>query len=161
MRNEISWVAVATCCATAGCVSPRPPTLTPEVVSVAGVSAAGLELMVGLQVHNPNTFPITAREVQGTVWLADEHRLGTGRASPGQWIDAEGSARVQSELRIAWQDLSALRAFLGRPVVPYRFDGKVTLGGEHLNVDLPFELEGQLTAQQLLGAGLRGLPSIP
>jgi hypothetical protein len=40
--------------------------------------------------------------------------------------------------------------------VPYEFRGDVTLGGQSLNVTLPFSIAGQLTRAELIQAGLRG-----
>jgi len=63
-----------------------------------------------------------------------------------------------SEVAIAWTNLAALTPFLLSPAaVPYRFDGRATLGGESLNVKLPFSLTGELTRAQLINAGLSGL----
>jgi LEA14-like dessication related protein len=143
-----------------GCARPQAPVVTPEVATVTGVSAAGLDLAVSLRVHNPNSFPLSVQAVNGTVWLDGGKRLGVGRAAPGQTLEADRSTLVESALRIAWSDLPAMTDFIGRSTIPYTFKGEVTLGGERLNLTLPFELRGQLTTQQLLSAGLRGLPSM-
>ena len=48
--------------------------------------------------------------------------------------------------------------------MPYTVDGTATVGGERLNVDVPFKLSGTMTPEQLQGAlmkSLQGLPAIP
>ena len=40
--------------------------------------------------------------------------------------------------------------------LPYRLSGVARIGGEHLNVDVPFTIDGQLTPEQVAVAGLRG-----
>jgi len=49
----------------------------------------------------------------------------------------------------------------GNAEVPYQFKGDVTLGGDTLQLTLPFEMKGTLTREQLLQAGLRGLFEAP
>jgi hypothetical protein len=143
--------------ATAACSTPQPPVLTPTVARVLGLSPLGLDLDVTLDVRNPNDFTLAARKVEGTLFLGAGQRLGTGRSTPNQGIPARGSASVTSRIRIAWTDAAALSKFLSQASVPWRFEGSSTLGSEHFQIDLPFEVNGQVTREQLLQAGLRGL----
>jgi LEA14-like dessication related protein len=152
-----SFAAAAVLCALAACASPKPPTVTPTVARVVAVSNQGVALEVTLAVHNPNGFALSARAVQGTLYLDGQTKLGTGQATPGASIPAKGSAEVRSQVQVAWESLPSLQKFLGREQVPYDFRGNVTLGGDALEVTLPFELKGTLTRAQLLQAGLRGL----
>jgi hypothetical protein len=41
--------------------------------------------------------------------------------------------------------------------VPYVFEGTASVGSAKLNIDVPFQLRGQLTRDELLQAGMRGL----
>jgi LEA14-like dessication related protein len=143
--------------ASGGCNRPQAPSVTPHVVRVAGVSAGGLDLDVQLQVHNPNSFPLSAEAVDGTLYDARDRKLGVGRSNPEDAIPAGGSSIVASTVHIGWEDLTALAPLLVSENIPYEFRGGVTLGGESIHVTLPFTLTGQLTRTQLLQAGLRGL----
>lgn len=139
------------------CSRPQPPTLTPQVARVVAVSAVGVELEVEVKVDNPNSIPLTAEVVSGTLFVADGQKLAQGSARPGHSIPARGSSVVQSRLHVAWQDVTSLAPFLAQESLPYVFKGDVTVGGESLNVTLPFTLSGHLTRTQLLQAALRGL----
>lgn len=139
------------------CSRPKPPTLTPEVARVVAVTPRGLDLDVEVRVDNPNPFPLIAERVKGTVYVDGDHKLADGAATPGSSIPSRGSARVPSRVHLAWENLSGLGPLLLRETVPYTFRGEVTLGGEDLNITLPFSLAGQLSRSQLLAAGLRGL----
>lgn len=141
----------------AACARPKPPTVTPTVARVVAVSSRGVDLEVTLAVHNPNDFALAARAVDGTLYLDGQTKLGTGQARPSASIPAKGSAELRSQLQVAWESLPTLQKYLGREQVPYSFRGNVSLGGEALEVTLPFELQGTLTRAQLLQAGLRGL----
>jgi LEA14-like dessication related protein len=152
-----SFAAAVLLCALSACARPQPPTVTPTVARVVAVSDRGVDLEVTLSVHNPNGFDLAARAVEGTLYLDGQTKLGTGQATPRESIPAKGSAEVRSQVQVTWQSLPSLQKFLGREQVPYDFKGNVTLGGEALEVTLPFELKGTLTRAQLLQAGLRGL----
>lgn len=152
-----SLAATALLCALAACASPRPPTVTPTVARVVQVTSRGLDLEVTLTVHNPNGFALSAKSVEGTLYLDGQTKLGTGQATPGASIPAKGSAEVRSQVQLEWESVPSLQKFIGREQVPYDFKGNVTLGGDTLELTLPFELKGNLTRAQLLQAGLRGL----
>lgn len=152
-----SFAALILLCSLTACARPKPPTVTPTVARVVAVTNRGVDLQVTLAVHNPNSFELAARAVEGTLYLDGQTKLGTGRATPSESIPAHGSAEVTSQVQVAWESLPSLQNFLGREQVPYDFKGNVTLGGSALEVTLPFELKGTLTRAQLLQAGLRGL----
>ena len=138
------------------CSKPRPPTLTPQVARVVAVNAAGLDLDVQLKVDNPNSIPLTAQAVSGTLFVAENQKLAHGSSRPAHSIPARGSSLVQSRLHVAWEDVTSLAPFLAQESLPYVFKGDVTVGSESFNVTLPFTLSGHLTRTQLLQAGLRG-----
>lgn len=154
-------LAAAVLAAPLSCSRPEPPALTPEVARVTAVTPQGLELDVQVRVDNPNAFPLLAERVAGTLYVGGDQKLGDGVAKPGSSIPARGSALVPSRIQVRWADVSVLGPLLLREAVPYTFRGDVTLGGEDLNVTLPFSLTGQLSRSQLLSAGLRGLSSPP
>ena len=64
---------------------------------------------------------------------------------------------MASRLHVDWADVTALLPLLQQERTSYELRGEVTLGGESLNVTLPFSLKGELTRAELLQAGLRGL----
>lgn len=159
MRAMPVWIAFASVATQIACAAPQPPVVVPRSVSVVGVNAAGLNLAVVLNVRNPNAFPLMAHRVQGDLFVGmTDRKLGTGQAMPKQSIPSKGSSPVNVQVQIAWHDMTVLGSLMGKPSVPYSFKGHVTLGGENLNVTIPFVLRGQLTAEQLIAAGLRGLP---
>jgi LEA14-like dessication related protein len=154
------WLAVAMLVIAAfvgGCAKPQPPSVVPHVVRVAGVSVGGLELDVELQVHNPNSFPLAAEAVRGTLFVAREQKLGQGSSQSRTTIPAGTTSLVASRVRIGWESLTVLAPLLASERIPYVFRGDVTVGGKTLNVTLPFTLEGELSRAQLLDAGWRGL----
>jgi LEA14-like dessication related protein len=155
-RWQVYWLVLLVCITLSAC-RPQQPVLTPKVARVVAVSAKGLDLVLTLDVMNPNEFPLSARKVSGTLFVGDGQKLGTGQSTPEQSIPARGSATLESQVQVAWTDLSALTQFVGKSEVPYTFTGDVTLGSDDFQLDLPFTLTGTLTRGQLLQAGLRGI----
>jgi len=151
----LTALALATACA-----KPQPPTITPKSAQVLAVGGAGVTLAVSFEVANPNRFPLVVHAVDGRFLLGPGAgvELGKAHAEPASSIPAHGSSLVVSEIAIAWTNFAALTPFLLSPAaVPYRFDGNATLGGESLNLSLPFVLTGELTRAQVVHAGLSGL----
>ncbi len=153
--TALTALALATACS-----KPKPPTITPKSAQVLAVSPSGVQLAVSFDVANPNGFPLIVHSVDGSFALGagEGSELGKAHAVPSASIPAEGSSTVTSELSVSWTNLSALTPFLLSPAaVPYRFVGTAQLGGESLNVSVPFTLNGELSRAQLLSVGLAGL----
>jgi LEA14-like dessication related protein len=143
-------------CSITGCRVPEPPTVTPHTVRVVGINAGGMDLDVQLSVHNPNSFPLAAEGVEGTLFVSRRQELGHGSSPEVDSIPAGGTSMVASRLHMTWAGLSSAVPLLASERIPYEFDGTVAIGGQSINVKLPFKLSGELTRNELLQAGLRG-----
>jgi LEA14-like dessication related protein len=129
------------------------PAVTAQPPSVTGINASGLELGVDLHVENPNPFPLVANTVQGTLFLDDDKKVGTGSAKLDEPIAAKGAGDVQSQLDIAWSSAGALREFVGKSQVPFVFKGELGVSGGPVSMNVPFELRGSLSREQLISVG--------
>ena len=47
-----------------------------------------------------------------------------------------------------------------RRAVPYVVEGKANVGGERLNVDVPFRVQGVITDELVAQAAMRSLPGL-
>lgn len=156
--QSLRALALSLALASFGCSKPEPPRVTAQSAQLASVGPTGFTIAVNLDVYNPNGFPLLVRSVTGTLRLTNGATLAQGRAEPQSSIPSEASTIVPATLTMAWSDVKQLAPFAltGAPV-PYTFEGTATVGGEKLNVDVPFQLKGELTPAQLLEIGLRGL----
>lgn len=147
----VAWLAVA-------CSKPQPPKITPHSARVASVTPTHVVLALELRVDNPNPFPLVVRRVTGKLTVGSGIEVGSGASDVGGSIPARSDKIVPSELAVRWTQVTALTplAMTGAPV-PYVFRGVAVVGGEKLSVDVPFEVVGQLTREQVIQAGLRGL----
>lgn len=164
--SKSASLLVATALVALACSKPKPVEVTPRSVQVTGIVPQGLQLALTLDVRNPNGFAIRASDVKGTLSLQDGTVLGRGSAADTVTVLAEQTAAVPTNLTMSWTNLAALAPYaLSSQPLPYQIHGSARIGGEQLNVEVPFDIAGQLTREQLLQAGLRGtggvLPGLP
>ena len=145
-----------------GCSKPEPPVITPKEAIVASVSLTGVDFLLHVEAFNPNRVDLSARSVTGKVMLDGKYDLGT--VTIGQAVSLPAGARTMIDVPLAtkWSDLGALAGLAGtNRSVPYTIDGVETVGGEHLNVDVPFHMTGTITHDQLVKATMRSVPGFP
>jgi LEA14-like dessication related protein len=159
--NRRASLAFAAALLTLSCAKPKPPELTPRSVQVSALKPDGVELTLQLDAHNPNAFPIIANEVTGVFELRGGTELGRGQSAGAFTIPGEQTQPLSATLEVRWKSLSLLAPYaLAAKPLPYRLRGTARIGGEHLNVDVPYTIEGELTPEQVMQAGIRGVGSL-
>jgi LEA14-like dessication related protein len=148
--------------ALAACSRLDPPTLTPVSGTVTGVTPSGITLKIKLEAENPNSIGLTTREVSAKITLDSRYDAGTVKISHPVNLPAKKRTTLEVPVTFAWRDLAELAGLSasGRDI-PYTVDGTVTIGGESINVDVPFRITGALTQKQLLDATLNSLGAAP
>jgi len=144
------------------CSKPEPPKVEPHSVQVKTLALTGIQIRSELDVTNPNSFPLVVRSVDGKLLVGSGIEVGNGRLLSGANIPAKGTVRVVGDMSLPWSNFAAFAplAASGKPV-PYTFDGTANIGGEKLNIDVPFKIKGEITREQMLAAGLRGFQGLP
>lgn len=161
MKRQSLWLAMSLAATVAGCSKPKPVQLVPQSVQLASIGPEGVELSLQLNAHNPNGFPIYASAVNATFELRDGEELGRGSSTPAFKIPADGDATLPANLLLRWTNLTRLTPYaLAAKPLPYRVRGSARLGGESLNVEVPFSIDGQLTPEQVIQAGLHGAAAL-
>jgi len=144
------------------CGRPKPPTITPEKGEVTSVGPDGIQLTLALTVDNPNRIDLSARSVTGRVLLDGKHDLGTVTVSQPFRLPSGQRTALSVPMTVAWKDLGVVLALAAsNRNLPYDVDGFVSVGGDSINVNLPFHLSGVVTHEQLLKATLNSLPRFP
>ena len=145
-----------------GCAKPEPPVLTAKEATVVGVTAAGVDLRAQIEAFNPNKVDLSARSVTATLKLDGTYDIGTVTIERAIAIPAGARVMLDVPIAIKWSDLTPLVAVAAKNTdVPYQVVGTVNVGGERLNVDLPFKIDGVMTHDQIMKATLRSLPPFP
>ena len=141
-----------------GCSKPKPPTITPKEGKVTSVGAAGVGLELTFDAYNPNDFAISTRSLTAQMTLDGKLKLPQATVPTGVSLPAKQTTPVSVTTTANWSDITAVASLAAsKPKVPYVVQGKITVGGENLNVDVPYTLKGEMTQQQLLNAGLKSL----
>jgi LEA14-like dessication related protein len=161
MKPFLGPLLVALVLSVAACSKPKPPSLTPRSAQVSAIKPDGVQLALVLAAHNPNAFPIVASHVSGAFELQDGTALGSAQSTESLTIPAEGDADLKALLDVRFTSMSALVPYaLAAKPLPYRIRGSARLGGERLNVDVPFSIDGQLTPEQVMAAGVNGAANL-
>jgi LEA14-like dessication related protein len=144
------------------CNRPKPPTLTPEKGELTAIGPDGIHLTLHLGVENPNRFELSARSVTGRVLLDGKHDMGTVAVSQPFRLPAGQVTRLSVPITVALRDVPLILGLAAsNRDLSYDVDGTVNVGGDSLNVNLPFHLRGELTHEQLVRATVNSLPRFP
>ncbi|HMI84418.1 MAG TPA: LEA type 2 family protein [Polyangiaceae bacterium] len=144
------------------CNRPKPPTITPEKGELTAIGADGVHLMLHLAVENPNRFELSARTVTGRVLLEGKYDVGSVAVSQPFRLPAGQVTLLSVPSTLALRDVPVVLGLAAsNRDLTYDVDGTVNVGGESLNLDLPFHLSGELTHEQLLRATMNSLPRFP
>jgi LEA14-like dessication related protein len=162
----VSVATTAVALLLAGCAKPQPPELTVKQVKVSRVDFMGVEIAVDVDAFNPNSIELSARRVTGQVVIDGRYDLGTVTVERPMVLPAKAKTSISAPIALSWQNVTVLGAIAtsNRPV-PFAVSGTVNIGGERLNIDVPFTAQGIITPQELAQAAAHslpaGLPKIP
>jgi LEA14-like dessication related protein len=144
------------------CEKPSPPKLTPVSGRVTSVSITGIGLEVVLDAHNPNGIAITTRSMTGKITLDGKYHVGDVTTATTVKLPANKSTRLTIPMTVQWKDIGSVVALAAsNRNVPYRIDGTVAIGGESINFDVPFVIDGVVTHAELVQATANSIPKIP
>jgi LEA14-like dessication related protein len=144
------------------CAKPKAPQLVPQEAKIASVDMSGFDMRVKMDAFNPNGFALSVRAITARVIVDGTQDLGTVTSSQPINLPANAHTAVDVPMSVKWKSLGGFATIAAsRRPVPYVVDGTATVGGESLNVDVPFKLNGTITAEQLQQAGLKSLQNVP
>jgi Late embryogenesis abundant protein len=142
-------------------LKPSPPVITPRSASVTRATSAGLGLRVELSARNTARVDVTIQSIDVRLTLAGRD-LGMTHIGGETRLPSNTDVPLSLEVTAPWQDLPGiLLATAFNENVPYHLDGTVRVGGEHLNVDVPFQMDSTIPRSVLTGAATGSLPSVP
>ncbi len=155
-------LAATAALALTACSRPEPPTVTPVSGRVTGISTSGIDIAAKLEGYNPNDFDISVKSYTVTLILDHQIRVGTVTSTHGVDLPARKKKVFEVPISVKWNDVAALVPLaLSNRDVPFEADGKVKMGGELVDVDLPFKVSGVITHQQISQAVGKAIPKIP
>lgn len=162
-RRALPWLTLfGFCLLLLGCSKPQPPTITPKRGSVTSVGPDGVGLRLEFEAYNPNGFAINVRSVKAKATFDSSIKLNEVSSATAISLPSKVTSPMSVDVKVPWNSLPQLMALAtSKTQVPYTVEGSVSVGGDNLNVDIPFSMTGKVTQQELVTAGLNSLPAIP
>ncbi len=98
------------------------PTVTLEQTRLAGLSLDGIEILVTLNIHNPNPFAINLAGFDYALAI-NQHKVGGGQQRDGVEIDGHADTQVSVPVKLNFTELFKLVGDLGeRDSIDYEID---------------------------------------
>ena len=141
------------------CAKPEPPRITPKEARVTAIGPQGIELLLLVEAVNPNRFTLTAQSFTGKATLDGKWEMGSVTIDKAIVLPPNVPTPIEVPMKLPWTDLRALTALAMSPrPVPYAVQGSAKIGGDRLNVDVPFGIVGTITREQIAAAAMKSLP---
>jgi LEA14-like dessication related protein len=120
------------------------PSFTLRGVSLRPISFTQMNILLDLDVQNPNRFDLIFKTFEYTVYLKNEE-IGNGRLEQELLIPSSSTTRIQVPVAAKFKDLSgSLKAILTEGDLPYKIEGKVAVKTAFGSRQFPFSNEGRI-----------------
>jgi hypothetical protein len=153
---------IATLMFVAACSKPLNPTLVPERVEFVSVGMTGVNVKVHIAATNPNRSDLEVRSLTGKVRFDGANDVGSTTIEHALTLPGKKTTSFEAPLALAWAKMPALMATVATERdVPYEVEGTVNLGGDLLNVTVPFKIAGVATHAQIVRAAASSFVNLP
>jgi len=120
------------------------PSFVLRGVTLRPISFTQMNLLLDLDVQNPNRFDLTFKSFEYTVCLGGEE-IGNGRLEKALLIPSSSTTRIQVPVAAGFKDLSgSLKAILTQGDLPYKIEGKAAVKTVLGSREFPFSSEGRI-----------------
>lgn len=124
------------------------PAVTVREIRLSPRSLLEMNLVLGIDVENPNRLDLTVTSFEYTVHLNNED-IGSGRLEKEIRVPATSTTRVEAPLAATFKNLGAsLRTILTREDVPYKIEGKARVKTSLGSLTFTFSREGRLNSKK-------------
>jgi LEA14-like dessication related protein len=106
-----------------------------------------MNLLLGIEVHNPNRFDLTLTSFEYTVYLNNKE-IGNGRLEKELLIPSSSTTRVQIPVVATFKDLGRnLKTIITNDDLPYKIEGKADIKTAFGCRNFPFSKEGRINSK--------------
>ncbi|MBP9020299.1 MAG: LEA type 2 family protein [Syntrophobacterales bacterium] len=124
------------------------PTFVLREVTLSPRSLMEMNLLIGLDVRNPNRFDLTLKSFEYKVYL-DNEEIGSGRLESEVLVPASSTTAVQAPVAANFKNLGgSLKALITGSDLPYKIEGKAEIKALFGSLTFPFSEEGRLNPKQ-------------
>jgi LEA14-like dessication related protein len=120
------------------------PSIVLREINLRPRSLTEINLLLGLDVQNPNRFDLTLKTFEYTVYLNNE-KIGNGRLEKELLIPASSTTRVQAPVVAEFKDWGkSLKTIINGDNLPYKIEGKAVIKTAFGCQNFPFSKEGHI-----------------
>ena len=124
------------------------PTFVLREISLSPRSFTEMNLLLGLEVQNPNRLDFTLSSVEYILYLNNKE-IGTGRLEKELLIPSLSTSRVQAPIVAKFKDLGEiLKTIVTTDDIPYKIEGKANVKTVFGNLNFPFSKEGRINLKK-------------
>jgi LEA14-like dessication related protein len=101
-------------------------------------------LLIGLDVQNPNRFDLTLKSFEYVLFL-DNEEIGTGRLDKEILVPSSSTTQVQVSVVAKFKDLGgSLKTIITGHDLPYKIEGKASVKTAFGSRSFPFSKDGRI-----------------
>ncbi len=106
-----------------------------------------MNLLLGIEVQNPNRFDLTLTSFEYTVHLNNEE-IGTGHLEKEILVPASSTTRVQAPVAAKFKNLGgSLKTILTGEDLPYKIEGKAVVKTAFGSLSFSFSKDGRINSK--------------
>jgi len=120
------------------------PSFAIRGVTLRPLSFTEINLLLDLEVQNPNRFDLKLQSFEYIVYLKNEE-IGNGRLEKELMIPASSTTQIQVPVAAKFKDMSgSLRVILTEGDLPYKIEGKANVRAAFGSREFPFSKDGRI-----------------
>lgn len=148
-RGRLFLLALSICLVSClGWIMEKPSFVLREII-LSPNSLTEVNLLLGLDVQNPNRFDFTLKSFEYTVFLNNEE-IGTGRLDNEILVPSSSISQVQVSVVAKFRDLGgSLKTIITGNDLPYKIEGKASVKTAFGSRDFPFSKDGRINLKNL------------
>jgi LEA14-like dessication related protein len=125
------------------------PSFVVREISISPSSLTEVNLLIGLDVQNPNRFDLTLQSFEYVVFLNNEE-IGTGLLEKELLVPSSSTTQVQVSVVAKFKDLGgSLKTIITGNDLPYKIEGKATIKTTFGSRSFPFSKDGRIDMKNL------------
>lgn len=103
------------------------PSFALRGITLRTVSFTQMNILLDIDVQNPNSFDLTFQSFEYTIYLKNEE-IGNGRLEKELLVPSSSTTRIQVPVVARFKDFSgSLKAILTQADLPYKIEGKASV----------------------------------
>jgi LEA14-like dessication related protein len=124
------------------------PSFALRRVSFSPISFTESNLLLDLDVQNPNHFDLTLKSFGCSIFLKNEE-IGNGRLEKEIMIPSSSTTQIQVPLAVKYKDLGGiLKIILTEDDLPYKIEGNANVSSVFGSLNFPFSKEGRINLKK-------------